>query len=287
VSWRFARRPSWIARHVLVVALVATMIGFGLWQLRRLDERREQNALISARMDEAPAAVADLVPAGAAIGSEEIEAVRHRPVVAEGRYRHDDSVVVDNRSYNGAPGGWVLTPLLLDGGGAVVVNRGFIGFTREGTLVPPAPPEGTVTVEGLVYPSQQRGRFGGADPAEGRLEVLARADIGRLAQQLDYEVLPALVQLRASDPAELPAGPEEPALIPLPDPTLDDGPHLSYAVQWFIFSTIGIVGYPLILRRVAEQEARERAAGGGEGPPPGAGDDDLDRELAELLRAEG
>jgi surfeit locus 1 family protein len=286
VSWRFARRPSWIIRHVLVVALVATMIGFGLWQLRRLDERRDQNALIAARMAEAPAAAADVVPAGAAIGSEEIEAVRYRPVVATGRYEHDDTVVVDNRSYNGAPGGWVLTPLRLDGGGAVVVNRGFIGFTREGTLVPPAPPEGAVTVEGLVFPSQQRGRFGGTDPAEGRLEVLARADIGRLSQQLDYDVLPAYVQLRASDPAEAPAGPDQPEVIALPEPALDAGPHLSYAVQWFIFSTIGIVGYPLILRRVAEQEGRERAAGSGDGPPPGSGDD-LDRELADLLRSEG
>jgi cytochrome oxidase assembly protein ShyY1 len=41
------------------------------------------------------------------------------------------------------------------------------------------------------------------------------------------------------------------ALTPVPLPPLDDGPHLSYAIQWFIFSTIALVGYPLILRRHA------------------------------------
>ena len=59
------------------------------------------------------------------------------------------------------------------------------------------------------------------------------------------------VQLTSSSPAQ--AG-GEPEVLPLP--TLDEGPHLSYAIQWFIFSTIAVVGYPLILRRKARDGDR-------------------------------
>ena len=44
------------------------------------------------------------------------------------------------------------------------------------------------------------------------------------------------------------------------DPTLNNGPHLSYAFQWFIFAAIGVIGYPLILRRNAR--ARSEAGDG-------------------------
>jgi cytochrome oxidase assembly protein ShyY1 len=46
-------------------------------------------------------------------------------------------------------------------------------------------------------------------------------------------------------------------LTPVPLPPQDNGPHLSYAVQWFIFSTIAVIGYPLILRRNARSRDEE------------------------------
>jgi cytochrome oxidase assembly protein ShyY1 len=145
-----------------------------------------------------------------------------------------------------------LTPLLLGDGTAVVVNRGFIGFDRSGSIVPPPPPSGTVHVEGLVLESERRGSFGPTDPAAGRLAVLARVDLDRYAAQLDYPVLPAYVQLVTSDPDEPAAAEAAPALVALGAPVPDEGPHLAYAVQWFIFSTIAAGGYVLLLRKVAQ-----------------------------------
>ena len=49
-------------------------------------------------------------------------------------------------------------------------------------------------------------------------------------------------------------------LVPVPLPELESGPHRSYAVQWFIFATIGTIGYPLVLRKVASDKATEPAA---------------------------
>jgi cytochrome oxidase assembly protein ShyY1 len=57
--------------------------------------------------------------------------------------------------------------------------------------------------------------------------------------------LPVVVQLKTSAPGD------DPSLAPIPLPELGDGPHLSYAVQWFLFAAVAAVGYVLLLRREA------------------------------------
>jgi cytochrome oxidase assembly protein ShyY1 len=263
VSWRFLRTPRWIVRHVLVAVLVAAMVAAGLWQLRRLDDRRDRNALIEAREELPAAPVGELVPEGADVADAAVEAVLHRTATAEGTYLDEATVVVENRTFNGASGGWVLTPLDLGDGRAVVVNRGFIGFSREGRIEAPPAPTGPVRVEGLLQGSQERGRFGPRDAAEGTLSTLARVDLARIDAQVDLEVLPAYLQRTRSRPDEAEAGPDRPQLVALERPELTEGPHLSYAGQWFIFSTIALVGYPLLLRRVARDEAKREARAAG------------------------
>jgi surfeit locus 1 family protein len=288
VSWRFARRPSWVIRHVLVVVLVAVMVALGMWQLRRLDERKDEIALLRARQEVPVADVGEVVPAGLAPDAPEIVGVEFRSVSATGVYERDDTVVVVNRSLSGTPGAWVLTPLRLDGGTRVAVNRGFVGFSASGEIEAPAPPEGRVTVQGLVRTSEERGRFGPSDPGDGRLGQLARADIGRLDAQVPYDLLPAYVQLARSTPPEPAADPSAtsgpPPLIALGPPELDEGPHLSYAIQWFIFAAIALVGYPILLRKVAADEQREATFAALDRPPDHP--DEVDRELEDLLRSE-
>jgi surfeit locus 1 family protein len=257
VSWRFARTPKWLVRHVLVALLVLTMIALGFWQLRRLDEKKDYKALVEARQEVPIADVEAVVPADRPVGSPAVEKALYRSVRATGTYDAADTVVVENRTFNSAPGAWVLTPLRLDDGTAVVVNRGFIGYDHRGEIVAPPPPTGTVTVEGLVFPSQPRGRFGAVDPASGRLTVLARVDLDRYAEQLDVPILPAYIQLVTSRPGEPAPARGAPELVALGPPEPDLGPHLSYAVQWFLFTTIAVVGYGLLLRKVAREGARQ------------------------------
>ena len=277
MSWQFARRPKWIVRHLAVVLLVVTMVLLGLWQLRRLDEKRDIKATVEARQTQPAEDVEEVVPDGASVGDDAVEAVEHRSVTASGTYADDDTFVVENRSFNGASGAWVLTPLVLEDRSAIVVNRGFLGFDRAGEIDPPPAPTGQVTVDGVLLRSEHRGRFGPADPESGRLAVLARVDLERVAEQVDYEVLPAYLQRVSSDPEEVTAE-GAPELVPLGLPEPSEGPHLSYAVQWFIFTTIAVVGYALLLRRVARDEAREEAAR--------EADAAFDRELEDLLDAE-
>jgi len=255
VSWRFTLAPKWIIRHVVVAVLVVVMVAAGFWQLRRLDDKRDYKALVEARQEPPAAPLAEVVPVDAGVGDPVVDDVLYRTVTASGAYAAEDTVVVENRTYNGAPGAWVLTPLVLEDGTAVLVNRGFIGFTRDGEIVPPAPPR-RADVEGLVFPSQERGRFGATDPDRGKLEVLARVDLDRVEAQLDHPLYPAYIQLTASDPPEPAAAPGAPELVALGPPEPGEGPHLAYAGQWFTFSTIAAGGYGLLLRRVARDQGR-------------------------------
>ena len=179
-----------------------------------------------------------------------------------------------SRSLDGAPGAWVLTPLVTGDGTAVVVNRGWIQASGPPVLPPGAEaPAGEVVVRGLRVGSERRGRFGPVDQPGVRLDTLARADIGRLEQQVDEDLHPLYLQWQQQVPPAV--GPP----FPLPYPELDEGPHLGYAGQWFLFTAVALVGYPLLVRRSARQRRLGRserdpvlAAPPGPPGPPGRSD---------------
>jgi cytochrome oxidase assembly protein ShyY1 len=273
---RFLLGPKWLLSHVLVVLLAVVMINLGFWQLRRLDERRARNDLIEARQAIDPVPIEELLAAGDGGGA--VDTVRFRVVTATGAYDADATVTVRNRTQDGVAGVWMLTPLVLDDGTRVGIVRGFMALGPDGDPYPAPPPDGDVTVTGAV-----------ADPT--KFDGTAPRDADDLVEQSD--TLPGVVLAEASDPIE-PAGPDsdgsDPAAVlsPVAPPELGEGPHMSYAVQWFIFAIIAIGGYPLILRRVVQRrgkEAGDTETAAGDGPPDGDGDE-LDRELADLLRSD-
>jgi cytochrome oxidase assembly protein ShyY1 len=257
---RFLLRPRWLLSHLFVIMLVITMVNLGFWQLRRLDEKRDRNALAEARAELPVVPVEDLLAPGD--GDGEVDAARFREVTATGTYDEAATVVVRNRSQDGIAGAWLVTPVELDGGARVGVLRGFVPLGADGTAFPAPAPPGDVTVEGLVV---DPGRFDGTAP--GDLAPLLAAD----------GVLPGLVLATSSTPAEPAAAGADTvgrdAILPVPPPELSEGPHLSYAVQWFIFSTIAVVGYPLVLRRVVARRGKEvdDEADGPDGTRPSGG----------------
>lgn len=252
--YRFALRPLWLLSHLLVIAGIIGMLFAGSWQLQRLDERRELNATVEARVVQALDPFTTAVDDVAFGAGDEIE---YRSVRIEGVYRPADEVLVANRSLQGSPGFWVLTPLETTDGHVVAVNRGWVpfGIGDDGLDAVAAPPSGPVAVEGIVRTSQTAAGLQVADDDVGTLDVLNRPDLGRLQQQLDYVILPMYVDLQVQIPAQADGIP-----VPLEPPDLGEGPHLGYAVQWFIFAVIGIIGYPLVLRHVARRKQREALA---------------------------
>jgi cytochrome oxidase assembly protein ShyY1 len=230
----FLFRPRWIGFHLLVIVAIVAMINLGFWQLRRLDERKQFNAAVSSRIDQEPAPLDDVLTAGT-----DPDSVEWRPVEATGTYLPDEQFVVVNRSQGGAAGELVVTPLELGDGRILLVDRGFVPQATNGA---PAP-SGEVEVVGRLRPSEERRRGQLSDPAEGDLTEVHRVDIDRLEPQLPGPVAPMYVDLVSSSPAETGPFPTPAAL-----PELTEGPHLSYAIQWFIFSVCVAIGWVLAVR---------------------------------------
>lgn len=267
--YRWALRPGWILSHLFVIACVVTFVFLGLWQLDRLMGRREANDTIRQRQALGVVPIDEVMAVDSP--AEAVSDAVFRQVTMTGTYATDDQVLIRNRSNQGSPGYWVVTPLTTAEGEAVVVNRGWIPIQTGDQAAPDfyAPPTGTVTVTGLVVDSQEQSGLGVTDPTGERLTTLSRVDVPRLQQQVDDRLYPMFVNLVTQDPAQGGALPEA-----VPPPELTDGSHLNYTGQWFIFATLTVIVYPLLLRRTArnkEAEAAEAAAAARESAA--AGDD--------------
>ncbi|MCY3860547.1 MAG: SURF1 family protein [bacterium] len=243
-----------ILLNIAVLLAVAAMVTAGFWQLHRLSERRDRNSTITDRSELPAVEVQNLVSGADSFDVGNDIAFRSTRVI--GVYLAEDEVLIRNRTYQGAAGYWVLTPLRLQSGDTVAINRGWIPHAA-GTGAAPAdfaPATGEVQVVGLVRATVIAEGLQQSDPSSGVLAEMARPDLARLSQQLDGALLPVYVQLQAQTPSsgDLP--------VPVPPPDLGEGSHLAYAVQWFIFATIAAVGYPLILRRLGRPGDRDQDA---------------------------
>jgi cytochrome oxidase assembly protein ShyY1 len=121
-----------------------------------------------------------------------------------------------------------------------------------------------VEVVGRVRSSEERRTGQLTEASDGELVEFQRLDIERIAPQLPGAVEPVTLDLVASQP------PQGDALVPVPAPELSAGPHLSYALQWFIFSTCAIAGWFFAVRRSALSAAGRRRPKGSPTPTVGA-----------------
>lgn len=248
------RRPRWIFAGLLVVVFGVITISLGFWQLRRLDERRTHNAVVESRLGRDPIALSDvraaLAPADG-VGAE-VSDLEFTVVIARGSFVESGSVRVRSQVFNGQAGTHSVYALDLGDGSAVLVNIGWLPLDlAPGPLSDLYPTE--VAVTGLLRATQLRPAFGQTEPA-GDLDQVARIDIDRIQQQIDLPLLPLWIQLlEPDDPSRWP--------VPAAIPNLDEASHLAYAIQWFAFSLIAIVGYMALLRKEVKRLGRMAKSG--------------------------
>ena len=245
---RMFLRPRWLIAHVVVLSLAATFVSLGFWQLRRLDERRADNARITTNMASAP----QPLDATLAQYGNDPDALIYRRVVVEGAYRPGDEVLLTPRSNGRTAGHHVLTPLVLAENQGVLIDRGWVPFAdNEPPIEAAPPPQGQVTVTGVLLPTVEAARFGAPDGGQ-RVTYLSAADVDVVQPQVDVPLLPFSILLQAQQPTsgDLP--------VPGAPPAVSEGSHESYAWQWFSFTAILLIGYPLLLRRsFAERDERQ------------------------------
>jgi surfeit locus 1 family protein len=235
---------------LIVLAGAAGLCRLGIWQLDRLAQRQAINTTIDTRMAQPPAPLA-----GPAVDPAALE---YRRVEVRGVYDPAQEILLRNRALDGVPGVHVITPLRLSDGAAVLVDRGWLPIdqSRPEARSAFAPPPGEVVVDGVARRSQE-GAGGPADPplaGDERRDAWFRVATTQIQAQTGYPLLPIYLE---QQPA--PGDPELPRRIATSD--LGAGPHLGYAIQWFAFAVILLVGYVAFTYQRLRRGARDNGNG--------------------------
>ena len=238
---RALRQPKWIVAAVFVVAVAAVFVRLGFWQLDRLDQRQLMNAVGKERIGADPVSLASLL-AGA---EGDLESLQYHRVFVIGTYNPSEEMLIRSRVHLGQAGFHVITPLVTDDGWAVLVNRGWVPLSMDTTPVEARPETGKHRVEGWVQLTQTRPALGPED-LPGDQVVFNRVDIGRMSEQITHNLTSVFVVASGETDTDLPA------LVDPPD-FEDDGPHLAYAIQWFGFAAVALIGFYFLVRRRGRQ----------------------------------
>ena len=238
---RLLLRPRWIIGLLIVLIVAGICVRLGFWQLDRLEQRRAYNARVEAAMAAPPSALASLLPPGS---TDPGEALAYRRATTTGRYDPEREVVLFGRSLDGAPGNHLLTPLVTEDAGTIIVDRGWIPLELDTPPVAEAlPPTGVVQVTGFLLLPEADG------PGTVSSGPAAEVNLDQIEASTGTELAPMYLRLETQEPGsgDLPrAAPLEP---------LGDGPHLGYAVQWFIFGGIALIGFAILARKELREEA--------------------------------
>jgi len=244
-DYSFLGRWQWAVAHLAVLTLVLVLVNLGLWQLRRLEERRLDNQVGMARNAADPL---DLEAMVAGAGSE-IDTLEFRRAVTRGEWDADYEVYVRSQVREGRSGLWVITPLVLADDRAVMVNRGWIPVELDRRAA--GPPVGEVEVTGIVKASRPRSALGPED-RPGRDDTIARVDLAVLDSYVPHPLVGVYLEESSPNPSEWPLRLAQPAFD-------DEGSHLVYAVQWFSFALVALVGYGAMIRATAHRRYRPAA----------------------------
>jgi surfeit locus 1 family protein len=225
---------------LLTAAMVAVLLGLGVWQLERQAWKQDLIAQLEART-EAPAI-------GLPEALSDPQAAQFRRVRVTGRWLHARELHWVARTYRGQPGLHVVTPLKLSDGRSLLIDRGWV--PQE--LADPARraegnPEGPVTVIGYL-------RFGGWDGRE-----FLRPENDRSTNQWLYMELPAMAAAaELEDPVTAfylsAVADQHPGRYPLGGRTEVQlrNDHLEYAITWFTLALAALVIFGLAQWRKAD-----------------------------------
>ncbi|MCP4421140.1 MAG: SURF1 family protein [Chloroflexi bacterium] len=232
----FSRR--WLSGTLLVLFAMLLFARLGVWQLKRLQERRAENETLRAALDSSPLDLAEPLPA-------ELNGLKNRLATVTGQYDFAEERIVLLQKWQERTGVYLLTPLLLDDGDtAVLINRGWVPQAEyEAEQLENYQTEtGSVQVTGFLALSQPARS---SNTSEVASEEVYRIDIEAIEAALPYDLLPIyLVETPLDDSIDL-----DPPFQAQREVDLSEGSHLGYAWQWFIFCVLTGGLYLVFVRR--------------------------------------
>jgi cytochrome oxidase assembly protein ShyY1 len=250
--YRFLFSSKWLGYLVLAAVFASACVFLGRWQMDRRAETLAEINRVTSNYSAEPLPFSD-----AREQFEQLDPEREwAQVELRGSYDTQAQRIVRNRPLNGQPGYEVLVPIRLETGESVVVDRGWLPIGNNNPGRPdsiPAPPSGKVTVVVRLKagePQLQRGA------PEGQL---ASIDLPTYAKEVGYPLMTGAYGQLAS---ETPPAAEMP--VAFPKPSVEEGTHLSYSLQWFAFGILMFVGFGYAARqqaRNAELDAEDEMDG--------------------------
>jgi surfeit locus 1 family protein len=225
----------------LAVTLGLLFVRLGFWQLDRLAQRRAENLEVAGQLAMAPVPITRLLRE------------RHpdnRRAIVNGAPDYGNEFVLTGRSRSGSPGVHLITPLKVPGEDtAILVNRGWVYAADARTADLGRWREARTSFSGHT---QVLDTSAGAGTVTAQGRAVRRLTTEAVASLLPYPVHRVYVIAQDSEVSGAPAR--------LPAPALDEGPHFSYALQWFAFATIAIVGAVAVVTRT-RQPGRDGSTG--------------------------
>lgn len=212
-----------------VLAACAVLIGLGNWQM----ERRTWKEALIARASSGPAQPVRDLPAAAEWADMPVGSLEYHPFRLSGRFLHEREAHVftslpDPSGTHGGPGYWIVTPFALDGGGTVLVNRGFAPHGRhEAADRGEDLAEGPVEVVGLLRPDEERSWLRPDDQPESNLFYARSVAAIAAAKDLEPPLAPFTIDAIAAEtpPGGLPQAGETRMQF--------TNTHLQYALTWY------------------------------------------------------
>jgi surfeit locus 1 family protein len=218
-----SRRSIVFCAFAVLAAILCVRLGF--WQLARLHAKVRRNASIAAQQREPAVQFASL--------PRDTAAAHYRRASAAGMFDYGAELVLAARTHQGSPGVDLITPLRLAGSDtAVLVDRGWV-YSPDGSSVDRArwrEPD-TASIVGYVeqYAPDAVSTGAARDP-----RIVRRISRREVSSRISYPLAPYYLVQTGDTATSHPVRREM--------PVLDEGPHRSYAIQWFFFAATALVG---------------------------------------------
>ena len=229
---------KWILVTILIALSMALFVWLGFWQLDRLEQKRTYNTTMAERWRQEPFDLnAEQLP-------QNLDDLEFRRITADGYFDYANQIIIKSQIYYDAPGIALVTPFVFADGRAVLVARGWVPAdqTSPQAVAQLEEPAGA-PVLGLIKPSQAPPNGQPSTPPATPQSEWFRIDIPAIQAQMPYALEPAWIQ-------QLPETGRPIDKLPIREEPieLDEGNHMSYAVQWFSFALIAGFGYIMFVR---------------------------------------
>lgn len=229
----------WLVWSALVVVFAVACSFLSNWQFNRRAEALAKIQSVATNFDQPPVALDDVAGAGAFDAKNE-----WRSVTLSGKFLIDHAVLVRNRPYNGSPGFLQLIPFQLDTGKVVAVETGWLptGDDNHAPKLIPLPASAETQIVGRLRPSEPTLNRDAPAKQLGTINVQALIEKEGLTGKVYKNFYVRLASPYSSS--------EFPKILPRPE--LDEGNHLSYALQWILFALMAVAALVWAIKQEAQ-----------------------------------